>query len=79
MEKLQGFVKVPVKELFELVTQCTKVVAMASNILLKNKSVLPDEEPKKEEIPKAKPLDPHHYEDVIVHKGDKKPFEMIIE
>lgn len=78
---------IPVSEVTELISECTKLVNMASKMLKNNlmpvtKETVPAVDPKVE--PSAEPKqeassDEEILPGVVLHKGTKKPFEMVIE
>lgn len=78
---------IPVTEVTELISECTKLLNMLSKMLKNNLVPVSNETvPAKDPIaePSADPKqeassDEEILPGVVLHKGNKKPFEMIIE
>lgn len=86
MDKIEGFVSIPVMKLTEIVAECGKVAGMAADLFAEYSVNVPEKEassdPKAEASaePKQEASSEEALNGLVVHNyAQKKPFEMVIE
>lgn len=86
MDKIQGFITIPVEGVLEIVSACSNVIASASNLIKTYSVPVPEKEASSKEKPVvlADPKKEASSEDDFVKglrfkKDSTKPFEMVIE
>lgn len=86
MDKIEGFISIPVMKLTEIVAECGKVVGMAADLFAKYSVKVPEKEassdPKVEASaePKQEASSDDELNGLVVHNyAQKKPFQMVIE